>query len=69
MQVNVFITHEESVDRDLLLVVPAKPDATVPSNFHKRWEFFASLDSSDATFRFTKVEEDISKHGYCLFTA
>ena len=68
MQVNVFITHEASGDGDLLLVVPARPNATVPPNFHKRWQFFASLDSSDATFRFTKVDEDISKHGYCIFT-
>ena len=67
MQVDVFMAPPHSAERDTLLVIPVEPRGIRSPKFHRRWEFFATLDSSDAMFRSARIDADISELGYCMF--
>ncbi|MDB5535264.1 MAG: hypothetical protein JWQ65_139 [Devosia sp.] len=62
MNVNVF-TRAEGADNDQLLAVPTQRDDAAPPKFDKRWQYFATVDTSDAMVRSVKVEEQISAQG------
>ena len=66
MRVNVF-TRTDSRRQNLMLAVPANPEEMISLKLRKRWQYFATVDTSDAMFRLVKVEEDISAQGYCVF--
>jgi hypothetical protein len=67
MKVNVFM-RARGADGDRLLAVPALPDGMAPPEFHKGWQYFATVETSDAMFRSVEVDEDIAAQGYCVFT-
>lgn len=67
MQVDVFIAPQESARRNMMLVLPTELTGIDLPSFDERWEFFATLDSSDAMFRSTDVEYEISDQGFCMF--
>ena len=69
MQVDVFIAPVESAQRDTMLVLPTIPRGIGLPKFDEQWEFFATLDSSDAMFRLASIDADISEQGYSMFIA
>lgn len=66
MRVDVFIAPEDSAEPDTLLVLPTELRGLGLPRFLRDWQFFATLDSSDATFRSARVDADISEQGYCI---
>jgi hypothetical protein len=67
MKVNVFM-RARGADRNRLLAVPVLPEGEAPPEFHKGWQYFATVETTDAMFRSVKVDEEISAQGYCVFS-
>jgi hypothetical protein len=71
MQVNVFVTRVEGQLQNNLLVLPISPQAAIPDQFRRGWNYYATVDTRDHIFGdvvAVAIEIEIANTGFAVVT-